>query len=175
MAQRPFAPAAWRQVAAFLLLSAAWSHGHLGEPRNGLMIWDPPESLADSSDDAGRVLTITNRRNKTFWLGYGSDGLPTTFTYPTGRQAQITARDARGFPQTLQSPGGNQATLAFDARGRLASQADAAGTITWTRDNEGRATGVSETGGAGTATITRSYDNLGRVLSCMSWSAFFHL
>ena len=113
-------------------------------------------------DEAGRQLTLKNRLSKTFSHAYGSDGLPAAFTFPSGRQSTIVDRDAAGRPKTLQSPGGQQAVLTYEGMGRIKTQADAVGTITWTYDNEGNPTNIAQ----GSANIARAYDNVGRMLSC---------
>lgn len=124
---------------------------------------DPLNRRVDSTyDDAGRQLTLKNRNNQTFAYGIGSDGLPTTFTYPSGRQSSIVDRDLAGRPHTLQKPGGQQTVLTYDGMGRVKTQADGVGTITWTYDVEGNPTNVAE----GTANIGRTFDDLGRVLTC---------
>ena len=124
------------------------------------------QQFSHAYDDAGRALSLTNRRSKTFGFGYGTDGLATTFTYPSGRQSQIIDRDANGKPKTLQSPGGNQTALTYDAMGRTKTRTDAAGAVTWYYDGEGNATDVIEVSGTNSATIHRVYDELGRVTSC---------
>ena len=124
---------------------------------------DPVSRRIDNTYDfAGRQLTLKNRRNQTFTYGYGTDGLSTTFSYPSGRQSSILNRDPVGRPQTLQKPSGQQTALTYDAMGRTKTQADPVGTITWTYDNEGNPTSVAQ----GNATITRTFDNLGRILTC---------
>ncbi len=124
---------------------------------------DPMNRRVDHTyDAAGRDLTLKNRLSRTFTHGYGTDGLPTTFTHPSGRQSQIVDRDPAGRPKTLREPSGQQTALTYDGAGRIKTRADGAGTITTTYDNEGNPTAVTE----GSATITRTFDNLGRVLSC---------
>ena len=124
---------------------------------------DPLSRRIDKTfDEAGRQLTLKNRLSKTFSHAYGSDGLPAAFTFPSGRQSTIVDRDAAGRPKTLQSPGGQQAVLTYEVMGRIKTQADAVGTITWTYDNEGNPTNIAQ----GSANIARAYDNVGRMLSC---------
>jgi RHS repeat-associated protein len=117
-------------------------------------------------DDAGRKLTLVNKRNQSFGFGYGTDGLSTTFTYPSNRESQITARDAHGSPTTLLSPAGNQTILTYDAMSRLLTSADGVSNIGWIYDNEGNATDVKETIASTTTDIQRGYDNLNRLTSC---------
>jgi RHS repeat-associated protein len=122
-------------------------------------------------DLAGRKLSLTNKDGNTFEFGYSAtDGLPTTFTYPSTRYSQIKTRDPDGRPATTVSPSGNQTNLAYDAMGRVSAQSDGVGSISWTYDNNGNATNVAETPAtpvSGTATnIQRSYDALNRVTSC---------
>ncbi|MFA7234963.1 MAG: hypothetical protein WC076_12725, partial [Terrimicrobiaceae bacterium] len=94
---------------------------------------DPLNRRIDNTfDDAGRQLTIKNRNNQTFAYGVGTDGLPTTFTYPSGRQSSIVDRDLAGRPHTLQKPSGQQTVLTYEGMGRVKTQADGVGTITWT-------------------------------------------
>lgn len=124
---------------------------------------DPMNRRVDHTyDEAGRTLTLQNQNRRTFTSAYGADGLATTFTYPSGRQSAITARDGAGRPKTLQKPSGEQTALTHDAAGRVKTQADSAGTISYTYDAEGNPTSVAE----GSKTITRTFDNLGRVLTC---------
>ncbi|MFA7345640.1 MAG: RHS repeat-associated core domain-containing protein [Terrimicrobiaceae bacterium] len=124
---------------------------------------DPLNRRVDNTfDDAGRQLTLKNRLNRTFTSGYGTDGLPTTFTYPSGRQSSIVDRDLAGRPHTLQKPSGQQTVLTYEGMGRVKTQADGVGTITWTYDGEGNPTNVAE----GSANISRTFDDLGRVLTC---------
>ena len=124
---------------------------------------DPMNRRIDSTfDDAGRQATLTNRLGQTFTYGYGADGLPATFTYPSGRQSAIAGRDLAGRPQTIRKPGGQQTALTYDGMGRVKTLADAVGTITWTYDGEGNPTGVAEGG----ANIARTFDASGRVLTC---------
>ncbi len=114
-------------------------------------------------DDAGRALTMQNQRGKTFVFGYGpTDGMPTSFTYPSGRQSQIIDREPGGLPKTLQSPGGNQTALTYEGMKRTKTCTDGVGPITWYYDGEGNATDVVETSG----TTHRIFDELGRVTSC---------
>jgi RHS repeat-associated protein len=123
---------------------------------------DPLNLRIDHTYDfAGRKLTLQNRRGLTFGFGYATDGLANTFTYPSGRQSQIVNRDAVGRPQTLQSPSGNQTTFTYDAMGRVQTQTDPVGTLTWTYDNEGNPTNLAE----GSANLGRTFDQLGRVTS----------
>ncbi len=124
------------------------------------------QQFSHAYDDAGRALSLTNRRSKTFGFGYGSDGLPTTFSYPSGRQSQIIDRDAHGLPKTLQSPSGKQTALTYDAMSRVKTRTDGVGAITWYYDGEGNATDVTEVSGTNSANIHRVYDELGRVTSC---------
>lgn len=124
---------------------------------------DPMSRRVDKTyDDAGRELTLKNRLSRTFTNAYGTDGLPTTFTYPSGRQSSIVDRDLAGRPKTLQEPSGQQTALTYDGMGRTKTQADGVGTITWTYDGEGNPTNVAQ----GAANIGRTFDNLGRVLTC---------
>ena len=124
---------------------------------------DPMNRRIDSTfDDAGRQAALKNRLGQTFIYGYGADGLPSTFTYPSGRQSAIAGRDLAGRPQTIQKPGGQQTALTYDGMGRVKTLADAVGTITWTYDAEGNPTGVAEGG----QSITRTFDASGRVLTC---------
>jgi len=124
---------------------------------------DPLNRRIDSTfDDAGRQLTLKNRLSKTFSHAYGTDGLPAAFTFPSGRQSSIVDRDLAGRPKTLQSPGGQQAVLTYEGMGRIKTQADGVGTITWTYDGEGNPTNIAE----GSANIGRTFDNAGRMLTC---------
>lgn len=128
---------------------------------------DPMNHRVDHTyDDAGRELTLKNRLSRTFTNDYGTDGLPTTFTFPSGRQSRVVDRDLAGRPKTLQKPGGQQIALTYEGMGRVKTQADSLGTITWTYDNEGNPTNVAQ----GTANIGRTFDDLGRVLSCTDTS-----
>lgn len=122
-------------------------------------------------DLAGRKLSLTNKDGNAFEFGYSAtDGLPTTFTYPSTRYSQIKTRDPDGRPATTVSPSGNQTNLAYDAMGRVSTQSDGVGSISWTYNNNGNATNVAETPVtpvSGTVTnIQRSYDALNRVISC---------
>ena len=130
---------------------------------------DPLSHRVDQTyDDAGRSLTLKNRRGKTFTFGYATDGLSASQTYPTGRVSQIVARDPVGRPKTLLSPAGNQTALTYDAMGRVKTQSDTViSTLTWTYDNEGNATDLAEApvGGGATTHIGRVFDALGRVTS----------
>ncbi len=117
-------------------------------------------------DDAGRKLTLKNRNRKTFSFDYGTDGLPTTFTYPSGRQSSIVDRDADGRPKTLQDPASQQTGLTYDGLGRVKTQADGVGTINWFYDGEGNPTDVTQ----GSANIHRTFDNLGRLHTCTDTS-----
>ena len=119
-------------------------------------------TVYNSYDDAGRALTLQNRRGLTFGFGYSTDGLSSTFTYPSGRQSQIAAREAGGLPQTVHSPSGNQTTLTYDGAKRTKTQTDGVGSITWIYDGEGNATDVVETSGS----THRVFDELGRVKIC---------
>ncbi len=124
---------------------------------------DPMNRRVDHTYDfAGRNLTLKNRLDRTFTTGYGSDGLPDTFSYPSGRQSSVTARDLVGRPSTLQEPSGQQTTLTYEGMGRVRTKADGVGTITWTFDGEGNPTNVAQ----GATNIGRTFDNLGRVLTC---------
>lgn len=152
--------------------------GRVSQQKNGLnkitqLFYDPAGRLSytldpmnrrvdHTYDDAGRDLTLKNRLSRTFTNGYGTDGLPTTFTYPSGRQSSIVDRDLAGRPKTIQKPNGQQTVLTYEGMGRIKTQADPVGTITWTYDNEGNPTNVAQ----GTANIGRTFDNLGRVLTC---------
>jgi RHS repeat-associated protein len=120
-------------------------------------------------DGTGRKSKLINKNNQPFQFGYSTtDGLPTTFTYPSGRQSLITARDAHGLPMTLKSPSGNTTNLTYDAMSRISTSADGVGGIGWTYDNEGNPTDIKETlaNNNNTTDIHRVYDNLGRVTSC---------
>ena len=124
---------------------------------------DPLNRQTDyTHDDAGRPTTLVNRLARTFTYGIGTDGLPTTFTYPSGRQSSIVDRDLAGRPHTLQDPAGQQTILSYEGMGRVKTQADGIGTITWTYDGEGNLTSVAE----GDVNISRTFDDLGRVLTC---------
>ena len=116
-------------------------------------------------DDAGRPLQLRNRRAPLFQFGYAADGLASTFTYPSARQSQIVNREARGLPQTLQSPASNQTGLTYDGMGRVKTKTDAVGALVWTYDNEGNATNVAETISSTTKNTGRIFDELGRVTS----------
>ena len=117
-------------------------------------------------DFAGRELTLKNRRSQTFSYGYASDGLASTFTYPSARQSAITARDLAGRPSTVQEPSNQTTALTYDGLGRVKTQSDNIGTITNTYDGEGNPTNVAEVIGGTTKNITRTYDDVGRVLTC---------
>ncbi len=133
---------------------------------------DPLNHDTDHSyDDAGRPLSLTDKRGGTYGFGYGTDGLPTTFTYPTStaqnlRQSNIVDRETRGLPHIVAEPSGQRATLGYDNLGRLTTRSDDVGAIAWTYDNEGNPTAVAETIGSATKTISRVFDELGRVTSC---------
>jgi RHS repeat-associated protein len=133
---------------------------------------DPLHHSIDYTYDlAGRKLTLTNKNANTFEFGYSTtDGLPTTFTYAsfltTGRQSQISARNADGLPAMLISPSGHQTVLTYDVMSRVKTSADGVGTITSTYDNNGNVTDVTETIGSTNTDIHRVFDNLNRVTSC---------
>jgi RHS repeat-associated protein len=134
---------------------------------------DPLAQETDHTyDDAGRPLTLKNRRGRTFSFSYATDGLASAFTYPTGRQSQITARDAYGLPQTLKSPTGNITGITYDALGRISGRTDGVGAIAWTYDNESNPTDVKETIVGNTATIHRVFDAMGRLTSCTDTQGF---
>jgi RHS repeat-associated protein len=124
---------------------------------------DPMNRRVDQTYDfAGRQLTLENRMDRTFTIGYGTDGQPDTFTYPSGRQSVVIARDLVGRPSTMQEPSGQQTILTYDGMGRVKTQADGVGTIAWNYDGEGNPTNVAQD----SANIIRTFDNLGRVLAC---------
>jgi RHS repeat-associated protein len=176
---------------ALSIATVQWNYdnaGRLSGQKDGLLhqtqfFYDPVGRLQYSQDplnhdidhsydDAGRQSALMNKRGKTFGFGYATDGLPSTFSYPSGRQSSIIDRDAHGLPQTLQSPGGQQTSLTYDAMARVKTRADGVGGITWTYDNEGNATDVAETIGSSNTDIHRVYDDLGRVTSCTDSQGF---
>ena len=119
-------------------------------------------TVYNTYDDAGRPLTLQNKRTFTFGFGYATDGLSSTFTYPSNRQSQILDREAGGLPKTLQSPSGNQTALTYDGARRIKTKIDGVGQITWIYDGEGNATDVLEASGS----THRIFDELGRITSC---------
>lgn len=119
-------------------------------------------TVYNTYDDAGRPLTLQNKRTFTFGFGYATDGLSSTFTYPSNRQSKIIDREAGGLPKTLQSPSGNQTALTYDGARRIKTQIDGVGQITWIYDGEGNATDVLETSGS----THRIFDEVGRITSC---------
>ncbi len=113
-------------------------------------------------DAAGRQLTLQNRLNKNFAFGYSSDGLATTLRHPSGRESGIAERDAAGRPSVIKDTADQRTSLTYDGAGRIKSQSDPVGTITYTYDGEGNPTAVAE----GAKTITRTFDALDRLASC---------
>ncbi|MBF0688125.1 MAG: RHS repeat-associated core domain-containing protein [Cellulomonas sp.] len=124
-------------------------------------------------DDAGRVLTETDRNNEVTTYTYNPDGLVekvtdplgrvTSYTYVNGRVASVTeprgnlsgavrsdftttyTYDTRGHPHSATDPLGRTVTTVHDDAGNLVSATDAAGaTTTFTYDESGRRLTVTE-------------------------------
>jgi RHS repeat-associated protein len=152
--------------------------GRISEKKNGLLhttkyfydtagrfdyMLDPlNKQIKQTYDNAGRQLTLRNRRSNTFSYDYGADGLPTTFTYPSARVSSIVDRDPVGRPKTLQKTSGQQTSLTYDGMGRVKTMSDVVGSLVWQYDNEGNQTDLTE----GAANIHRTFDDLGHVLTC---------
>ncbi len=124
---------------------------------------DPLNRRVDfDNDDAGRPLTLENRLGRTFTTEYATDGLPFRFYRPSGAYSEITERDPVGRPKTVREPSGQETSLTYDGMGRPKTKTDQLGAITWNYDGEGNPEDVI----AGTDTINRSFDNVGRVETC---------
>jgi RHS repeat-associated protein len=130
------------------------------DPTGRLVGVTDPGSLATAQafDLDGNRTGLTDASGNAASFTYDSGGRTTSATTPVGRTTAFTY-DARGLPSTTTLPSGHSATVTYDSAGRPSSVTDGAGTIAYTRDNDGRILTTSENG----QTLTRSYDLSGQV------------
>lgn len=77
-----------------------------------------------SYNEKGQILKINGARTDVTDVtrfAYGDDGLLASITNPAGHVTRITSYDANGNPVQVRDPNGLETTLAYDARGRLAT------------------------------------------------------
>jgi RHS repeat-associated protein len=124
-------------------------------------VTDPGSLVAAQGFDAdGNRTSLTNPAANATAFVYDVGGRLTSETTPEGHASGYTY-NSRGLPNTVVQPSGRTTSFTYDDAQRLSSTADPVGTISLTRDNDGRVLTVVEAG----KTLTRVYDTLGRLTS----------
>ncbi|MEM9701811.1 MAG: RHS repeat-associated core domain-containing protein, partial [Planctomycetota bacterium] len=137
-----------------------------------LSLTDPVGNVTSSTYDAlGRVLTETNEENATRSLTYDLLGAVASSTDRDGRLTTYDYDDARRLiaENWIDTDGVTVLdTIArtYDDASRLASIADGDSSLTYSRDDDGRITGVSATAiGSPTVALTQALDAVGRPIT----------
>ncbi|MEN8738131.1 MAG: DUF6531 domain-containing protein, partial [Akkermansiaceae bacterium] len=118
------------------------------------------ETVIRSYDSNGNLTGITNGRGKTTTFVYDSLDRVTSATTPEGRQTSSTYTD-RGQIHTLTEPSGQVTTMTYDLLGRVKTRTDDVGTLTYSRDNNGNITGITD----GARSVSYVFDDLNRITS----------
>ena len=157
----PGAPTERNAAFAYTVSNIAEGDKTTGYPKNTFT-----DSIGDTTvselDRLGRLRYYRNKKGNYFEFGYDGLGRTTEIITPDNHLT-VTAYTHRGTPTLITEPSGQTTTFAYDpTTGRLSSTTDAVGTINYTAyDDDGNLLTLQES----TATISRTYDNLGRVTS----------
>jgi RHS repeat-associated protein len=125
-------------------------------------------SASYARNGLGLVTAITDPRGRVWQSTYDAQGRRTGRTDPLASSTTM-AYDSRSRASVITFPGGlGNATLTYDARGRLLEHGYSDGTrLQYTWDADDRLTGAADasplTGGAG---ITLTWDDGGRIVEC---------
>ncbi len=111
-------------------------------------------------DNDGNRTSLTNPASAVTAFAYDVGGRLTSMTTAASHVTTL-AYDARSLLSTVTQPSTHATSLAYDDAARLSSTTDPVGTISLTRDADGRVLTVTE----GSKVLTRVYDALGRVTS----------
>ena len=109
-------------------------------------------------NENGARKRFTNRRNKAWNFTYSARDYPQDTTRPTGRTS-IEGYDGLGRLTSLREPSTQTTTLNYNGKDYLQSRVDPIGTTVYVPDGNGNPLTVTENG----VTITRTYDDMGRV------------
>lgn len=128
------------------------------------------KTITRTHDDAGNQLTLVNRRGNTYRFSYYDDNLPKNTQTPldyAGSRATTFEYSKRGLLTKVTEPSGQSVLIAYDSRGRSTTRtyktlaAVVESTVANTYDLAGNVLTTTEGG----KTITRIYDDLGRVIT----------
>jgi RHS repeat-associated protein len=124
-------------------------------------VTDPAALVASQAYDVnGNRTSMTNPASAATSFAY-DDGGRVTSTTTAGGKVTAQTYNSRGLPYVTTEPSTQTTTLTYDDAQRLSSTADAVGTISLTRDADGRVLTITE----GSKVLTRVYDALGRLTS----------
>jgi RHS repeat-associated protein len=124
-------------------------------------VTDPGSLVSQQGYDGdGNRTSLTNPATQATALAYDVGDRLTTTTTPAGHATSLTY-DSRGLLASVTEPSTQATTFAYDDAAQLSSTTDAVGTITYTRDADGRILTEVEN----SKTITRVYDAHGRLTS----------
>ena len=116
-----------------------------------------------SFDENGNRTGIKNRRLNDYTFSFDPNNRLISLETPLGHVKSRTWNN-RGLLETITEPSNQSTTFTYDSMGRVQSQVDAEGTITFIYDSNGNPTTITE----GALVATRTYDdrNLQRPFRC---------
>lgn len=118
------------------------------------------DTVVYARNSFGEQIALTNRRDYAFVFTYDQGGNPLTLTTPLGHTAVTVWDDLNQIERSIR-PSGITNHLVYNAAGRIQSQTDPLGTISFVYDNNGNPVTVTE----GAHILARTFDNMNRVLT----------
>lgn len=109
-------------------------------------------------DANGNRTELTNRRGKTYTFSYDDADRQTGTTTPTGKTTTKTYF-GNDLVESIEEPSGQTTTMAYNGKNLVSSKNDPTGSISYGYDDSGMLETVTEGGD----TITRTYDQRGRL------------
>ena len=135
---------------------------HWSSRGENTLFTDPAgHSVGHLYDAAGNMIRLTNRNGRVWQFQYdGANRLTNTISPFGGRQTKLSF-NSRGLLQSVTEPSTQITTNDYDAKGRLISRYDLAGTIKYSYDLNDNLTGVTNAGQ--TNGLVWTYDAYNRI------------